>query len=55
MPPKWIDTNYKEWLNTLNIEDCLNQYDKAIPEFKFYGADPIDFGKCGVNKQYDLI
>ena len=51
MPQKWIDTKYKEWLNTLNIEDCLNQYDKAIPEFKFYGAVPIDFSKCGVNKQ----
>jgi hypothetical protein len=51
MPKKWIKTNYKEWLNTLNIEDCLNQYDKAIPEFLFYGAVPIDFSKCSVNRK----
>lgn len=32
-----------EWLNTLNINDVLVQYQKRYPEFIFLGAVPIDF------------
>jgi len=32
-----------EWLSTLHINDVMNQYEKKYPEFKFYGAVPIDF------------
>jgi hypothetical protein len=32
-----------EWLNTLQINDVMDQYEKKYPEFKFYGAVPMDF------------
>lgn len=32
-----------EWLNTVNIEDALGQYEKKHPDFIFLGAVPIDF------------
>ena len=53
-PESWKD-NPITWLNTLDIEDVLNQYEKMYPEFKSYGASPIDFdlvgsdGSCQVN------
>jgi hypothetical protein len=34
-----------EWLNTLHINDTMEQYEKKYPEFKFLGAVPIDFDK----------
>lgn len=34
-----------EWLNTLNIKDTMEQYEKKYPEFKFLGAVPIDFNE----------
>lgn len=33
------------WLNTFNINDVMNQYVAKYPEFKFFGALPIDFEK----------
>lgn len=32
-----------EWLNTLNINDAMEQYESLYPEFKFMGAVPMDF------------
>jgi hypothetical protein len=32
-----------EWLNTINIKEVMEQYEKKYPEFKFLGAVPIDF------------
>lgn len=32
-----------EWLNTLNINDVMNQYQVKYTDFKFLGAVPIDF------------
>lgn len=47
-PESWKD-NPITWLNSLNIEDVLNQYEKMYPEFKSYGAVPIDFDLVGSN------
>lgn len=32
-----------EWLNTLNIDQVMKQYESKYPEFKFLGAVPADF------------
>jgi len=32
-----------EWLNTLHIEDVMEQYEAKYKDFKFLGAVPIDF------------
>lgn len=32
-----------EWLNTLNINDVMSQYEQKYPEYKFMGAVPVDF------------
>jgi len=32
-----------EWLNTTQINDVMNQYEKKYSDFKFFGAVPIDF------------
>ncbi len=32
-----------EWLNTININEVMEQYEKKNPDFKFIGAVPIDF------------
>ena len=32
-----------EWLNTLNINDVMSQYEKEHSDFKFLGAVPVDF------------
>ena len=34
-----------EWLNTLHLNDVMEQYEKVYPEFKFLGAVPMDFDK----------
>lgn len=34
-----------EWLNTLNINDVMSQYENHYPKFKFFGAIPMDFDK----------
>lgn len=31
------------WLNTNNVNQVMHQYEKVYPEFKFFGAVPIDF------------
>ena len=43
-PPGWI-SNPTMWLNTRDIDDVLNRYQKKYPSFKYFGAIPIDFSK----------
>jgi hypothetical protein len=45
------------WLDSFNIEDVMNQYEEAYPDFEFIGPVPIDFdapanswGKCIVDE-----
>lgn len=35
------------WLSTTDIEDLLEQYEDKYPEFRSYGASPIDFDLKG--------
>lgn len=48
-----------EWLNTLNINDVMDQYTKKHPEFIFLGAVPMDFDNPKVtnisNINYDQL
>lgn len=32
-----------EWLSTTHINEVMKQYERKYPDFKFYGAVPIDF------------
>lgn len=41
-PEKWFD-NKNEWLNTLDIQNIMFQYEDKHPEFRFIGPVPIDF------------
>lgn len=53
-PDSWHQ-NPTEWLSTLDIDAKLEQYEDKYPEFKYFGATPIDFdlkgpgGTCQVN------
>jgi hypothetical protein len=55
MPKKW-ESNPYEWLNTLDIQDVMNQYETKHPDFEFIGPVPMDFdsklgfGQCVVNE-----
>jgi len=55
MPKKWHE-NPREWLNTLDIRDVMNQYETKYPHFEFIGPVPMDFdsktgfGNCVVNE-----
>ena len=42
MPLKWKE-NKNEWLNTLDIEAVMEQYEKKYNNFIFIGPVPIDF------------
>jgi hypothetical protein len=55
-PEEW-DKKPTQWLDSFNIEDVMNQYEAALPEFEFIGPVPIDFdkklnplGKCVVDE-----
>ena len=41
--PKEWKTKPRTWLNTTNIDDVMEQYEKKYPSFKYIGATPIDF------------
>jgi len=43
--PKNWKNDPRKWLDTLNINDVLKQYEEKYPEFKYFGAVPIDFDK----------
>jgi len=55
MPLKWRE-NPREWLNTMDIQAIMEQYEKKHVDFKFIGAVPIDFdsklkfGNCVVDE-----
>jgi hypothetical protein len=42
MPDNWVN-DPDEWLDSNNISDVIKQYEEVYPEFKFFGANPIDF------------
>jgi hypothetical protein len=42
------------WLNTLNVNNVMNQYENKYDDFKFYGAVPIDFDDLPELKIKDL-
>lgn len=44
MPQKWYQDK-NTWLNTLDIDAVLRQYEIKYPEFRFFGPTPIDFDK----------
>jgi hypothetical protein len=57
-PAKWID-DPDMWLDSLNIEAVMKQYEEANPGFEFMGPYPIDFAapdpytkdkKCLINE-----
>jgi hypothetical protein len=53
-PESW-SSNHEQWLSNLDIEKVLNQYEEKYPEFKSYGALPIDFAlksgdRCIINE-----
>lgn len=43
-----------EWLNTVNIDEAMKQYEKKYQDFKFLGAIPIDFDELPVLGIKDL-
>ena len=43
-PTKWKE-NKNEWLNSLDIERVMKQYEKKHNNFDFLGPSPIDFNK----------
>ena len=43
-PHEWSD-NPTTWLNSLDIERVMKQYEKKHPHFQFIGPSPIDFDK----------
>lgn len=55
MPMKW-KANPREWLNTIDIRDVMNQYEVKHPDFEFIGPVPMDFdskvgfGQCVINE-----
>lgn len=42
MPDSW-EEDPDEWLDSLNLADVMKQYEEVYPNFKFFGANPIDF------------
>jgi hypothetical protein len=55
MPKKW-ESNPYEWLNTLDIQEVMKQYETKHTDFEFIGPVPMDFdtklgfGQCVVNE-----
>lgn len=43
-PESWKN-NPNEWLTTENIDQVMEQYERANPHFEYMGAIPIDFNK----------
>ena len=61
-PDDW-KSDPDKWLNSLDIENVMNQYEEAYPEFEFMGPFPIDFsapdpyaknGKCLIQEICEL-
>jgi hypothetical protein len=47
-PESWKN-DPDDWLDSLNIEQVMKQYEETYPEFKFFGAVPIDFSAPNPN------
>jgi hypothetical protein len=43
-----------EWLNTININETMQQYEISYKDFLFLGAVPMDFQEIKQEKVYDL-
>ena len=43
-----------EWLNTININEVMEQYEKIYKDFKFLGAVPIDFQEINLEGIADI-
>ena len=43
-----------EWLNTININNVMEQYEKVHKDFKFLGAIPIDFQEINLEGVADI-
>lgn len=43
-PASW-DRDPNTWLNSLDIDNVMRQYEKIYPNFEFIGPSPIDFDK----------
>lgn len=43
-----------QWLNTININQVMNQYADKYKDFMFLGAVPMDFSKINANEINDL-
>ena len=43
--PKTWNINPNEWLNSLDINNVMRQYEHTYPSFTFIGPSPIDFNK----------
>ena len=61
-PEDW-KSDPDKWLNSLDIEYVMNQYEDAFPNFEFMGPFPIDFaapdpykkdGKCLIQEMCEL-
>ena len=61
-PDDWKEDEDK-WLNSLDIEYVMNQYEEAYPNFEFMGPFPIDFaapdpysknGKCLIQEMCEI-
>ena len=61
-PDDW-KSDPDKWLNSLDIEYVMNQYEDAFPNFEFMGPYPIDFaapdpykkdGKCLIQEMCEL-
>jgi hypothetical protein len=61
-PEDW-NSDPDKWLNSLDIENVMNQYEEAYTDFEFMGPFPIDFaapdpytknGKCLIQEMCEL-
>lgn len=48
--PLGPQTRFK-WLNTVNINDIMEQYESKYTDFKFFGAVPMNFKDLGLKTQ----
>lgn len=42
LPKSWLENSH-QWLSTQDIEEVMEQYEEAYPDFKLLGVFPIDF------------
>lgn len=47
-------TDPKEWLSTIDINNIMKQYEEIYPDFKFFGAVPLDCNELNFCPLYKL-